>query len=67
MAECAFYTLFSGSSGNSVYVTCGEDAILIDAGKNCKTVENALVGLGSSLSKSVSPAFFFKVISCPLP
>ena len=51
MAECAFYTLFSGSSGNSVYVTCGEDAILIDAGKNCKTVENALVGLGSSLSK----------------
>ena len=31
-----FATLFSGSSGNAVYISCGDEAILIDAGKNCR-------------------------------
>ena len=49
MAACEFYTLFSGSSGNSVFVRYGEDAILVDAGKSAKAVETALAELGSSL------------------
>ncbi|MBE6672334.1 MAG: MBL fold metallo-hydrolase [Ruminococcaceae bacterium] len=49
MASCEFYTLFSGSSGNSVFIRHGEDAILVDAGKNAKAVEGALAALGSGL------------------
>lgn len=41
-----FATLFSGSSGNCVYLSYGEDAILIDAGKNAKQVCLALEKLG---------------------
>ena len=51
MARCEFYTLFSGSSGNAEFIRCGEDAILVDAGKSAKAVEHALAGLGSSLSQ----------------
>ena len=51
MATCEFYTLFSGSSGNSVFVRYGEDAILVDAGKSAKAVESALMELGSSLKQ----------------
>lgn len=51
MERCEFYTLFSGSSGNSEFIRCGEDAILVDAGKSAAAIERALVGLGSSLSK----------------
>lgn len=51
MAACEFYTLFSGSSGNSVFVRYGEDAILVDAGKSAKAVESALAELGSSLKQ----------------
>ena len=36
-----FATLFSGSSGNAVYISCGDEAILIDAGKNCRALERA--------------------------
>lgn len=34
--------LFSSSSGNSVYISFGEDAILIDCGTNCKRILDAL-------------------------
>ena len=51
MEKCEFYTLFSGSSGNAEFIRYGEDAILVDAGKSAKAIEQALTGLGSSLSK----------------
>lgn len=44
------YTLFSGSSGNSVYVTCGSTSILIDAGKSAKAVTDSLRDIGSDIS-----------------
>lgn len=44
------YTLFSGSSGNCTYVTSGKTEILIDAGKSCLAIEQALNRLGTSLS-----------------
>ena len=34
--------LFSGSSGNSTYLSCGEAKILIDAGVTCKRIIEAL-------------------------
>lgn len=44
------YTLFSGSSGNCTYVTSGKTEILIDAGRSCLAIEQALNRLGTSLS-----------------
>ena len=38
-----FCTLFSGSKGNSFYIGCGDCAILIDAGRSAKQLENALM------------------------
>lgn len=46
-----FATLFSGSSGNAVYISYGEDAILIDGGKNTKKITEALAQLGESAEK----------------
>ena len=46
-----FATLFSGSSGNAVYISCGDEAILIDAGKNCRALERAAAALGENLQK----------------
>jgi phosphoribosyl 1,2-cyclic phosphodiesterase len=45
------YTLFSGSTGNCVYIKTGGGEILVDCGKNAKTVECALQALGSSLCR----------------
>ncbi|MBQ7226148.1 MAG: MBL fold metallo-hydrolase [Clostridia bacterium] len=45
------YTLFSGSSGNSIYVKGDDSEIIIDAGKSCGAIEKALNALGSSLRK----------------
>ena len=44
------YTLFSGSSGNCVYVKDKNTEILIDAGKSAGAIEKSLTALGSSLS-----------------
>lgn len=44
------YTLFSGSSGNCVYVRDKNTEILIDAGKSAGAIEKSLTALGSSLS-----------------
>lgn len=41
--------LFSGSSGNSVYIKYGEDEVLIDAGVSCKMLSNALNSIGTDL------------------
>ena len=43
------YTLFSGSSGNSILVKSGKTEILIDAGCSCRAIEQALISVGSSL------------------
>ncbi len=50
------YTLFSGSSGNCIYVKNGRDEILIDAGKSAGAIEKALTGLGTSL-KNIDAIF----------
>lgn len=44
------YTLFSGSTGNSIYIKNGSDEILIDAGKSAAAIDKALYRLGTSLS-----------------
>ncbi len=41
--------LFSGSSGNCVYVNCDGEEILIDAGVSCKRIETALQSVGTRL------------------
>ena len=43
------YTLFSGSSGNCIYLKSGQSKILIDAGKSAGAIEKSLSSLGSSL------------------
>ena len=43
------YTLFSGSSGNCVYVKDKNTEILIDAGKSAGAIEKSLTALDSSL------------------
>lgn len=45
-----FCTLFSGSSGNCIFVEYASTRILIDAGKNVKTIRTALRGIGYDLS-----------------
>lgn len=42
-------SLFSGSSGNSVWISGGDARILVDAGKNARTIELALRGIGEDL------------------
>ena len=37
-----FCSLFSGSSGNSLYVESENAKILVDAGMSCKKIEEAL-------------------------
>ncbi len=45
------YTLFSGSSGNSVYIRSGTSEILIDAGMSARRINAALAELDSSLAR----------------
>ena len=45
------YTLYSGSTGNSVYLDTEGTAILIDAGKNAKALCSALLTIGSDITK----------------
>ena len=42
--EC--YTLFSGSSGNCIFIRAGETSVLIDAGGNAKRIKDALLSVG---------------------
>ncbi|MBQ9743916.1 MAG: MBL fold metallo-hydrolase [Clostridia bacterium] len=44
------YTLFSGSSGNCVYIKDRGTELLIDAGKSAGAIEKSLTALNSSLS-----------------
>ena len=45
------YSLFSGSQGNSYYVTDGKTRVLIDAGKTCLAINKSLSALGTSLNQ----------------
>lgn len=51
MDKLSAYTLFSGSSGNCVYVKSADAEILIDAGVSARAVEKALSRVGSSLER----------------
>ncbi|MBR6676161.1 MAG: MBL fold metallo-hydrolase, partial [Clostridia bacterium] len=42
-------TLFSGSEGNSTLIKTENTAVLIDAGRSCKAVCEALAKLGMTL------------------
>ncbi|MCX7772952.1 MAG: MBL fold metallo-hydrolase [Clostridia bacterium] len=44
-------SLFSGSSGNCIYVSGSEAAVLIDAGVSGKRIEAALASIGESFDK----------------
>lgn len=48
MIKC--FPLFSGSAGNSTYISCDGEEFLIDVGVSCKAVSTALEGIGSSIS-----------------
>lgn len=50
-SSLTFAALYSGSSGNCVYIRAGSDEILIDEGRNTKQTEEALSALGSSLRR----------------
>lgn len=50
MSDIRFLTLYSGSDGNSTYISCGDTQILVDAGKSAKTLCSALNGIGTDIS-----------------
>lgn len=50
MNMAKFATLYSGSSGNSAYITDNHSTLLIDCGKNCKTTVNALYEHGETMN-----------------
>ncbi len=50
MSNLTAYTLYSGSSGNAVYVKSDDAEILIDAGVSARAVENGLKSIGTSLN-----------------
>ena len=42
--------LFSGSKGNSYYIGTLSEGVLIDAGRSCKQIENAMEANGLKMS-----------------
>lgn len=51
MEELKTCSLSSGSSGNSIYIGCGETHILIDAGRSAKALTDLLAGIGVQIGK----------------
>lgn len=51
MKDCRIVTLYSGSGGNSVYISVADTAILIDAGKSARRLCSALREIGSDIDK----------------
>lgn len=47
--ELKAYMLFSSSKGNTAYVKCGKDEILIDAGVSARRICAALADIGTSI------------------
>ena len=50
MQELTTCSLSSGSSGNAIYVGCGETNILIDAGRSAKALTELLAGIGVGIN-----------------
>jgi phosphoribosyl 1,2-cyclic phosphodiesterase len=50
------YTLFSGSTGNCIYIKNGRDEILVDAGKSAGAIEKSLTAIGTTL-KNIDAIF----------
>ena len=46
-----FCVLASSSAGNSTYISCGEGALLVDAGISCRRISKSLADLGEELGK----------------
>lgn len=46
-----FCVLASSSAGNSTYISCGEGALLVDAGISCRRISRSLADLGEELGK----------------
>ena len=57
MADVRIVTLYSGSGGNSTYISVGDTAILIDAGKSARTLCSRLVEIGSDI-KNIKAIFY---------
>ncbi len=51
MKNVRIYSLFSSSRGNCHYLRLGDRHILVDAGKNAKTIKNTLESIGVDLKK----------------
>lgn len=51
-----FATLYSGSGGNSTFISTGKTSILIDAGKSARSLCAALTAIGSDI-KSINAIF----------
>lgn len=45
--ELLFSPLFSGSSGNCVFIACGENRILVDAGVSCARITKEMKAIGA--------------------
>ncbi len=45
-----FTTLYSGSSGNCAYISSGDEYLLVDMGKSCRTTLTALKALDAPIS-----------------
>lgn len=54
--ELQAYMLFSSSKGNTAYLKCGSDEILIDAGVSARRICNALKDIGTSI-KNIKAIF----------
>ena len=50
MSRLTFGTLYSGSSGNSVFIACDDDILLIDAGKSARQTCAFVEELGGKVS-----------------
>ena len=56
MSELKIYSLYSGSKGNSLYISAAGVEILIDAGKNARALSNALLDIGTDI-KNIAAIF----------
>ena len=46
-----FCSLYSGSSGNSLFVESNSTRVLIDAGESCKKIEEGLANINVDVNK----------------
>lgn len=51
MENISLVSLYSGSKGNSTYIRCGNDEILIDAGRSLRALTSALNSIGTDIER----------------